>query len=182
MHDLVQIYAYNPSLVNVTVEPQWIIDCGALFMIGTDAIKTFGADIYLLEVGPAPFLPEQYLEFFLGGIDDMAVWSSFMWNRMLSWVMQPPTPPLPPMKEDLGKSRLSPVLSKLIQAIKVLYKSNQAVRDFVAQEFTPDNRGMYLALVRALISICTRANSYFAEPLFIRKLRRGPASYLRGSA
>ncbi len=65
--------------------------------IGSVAIKDFGRLVFGPYVAPAPFLPEQLLDYFLGGIDDNAVWSSFMWSRMLDWAINgPPSPPLPP--------------------------------------------------------------------------------------
>jgi hypothetical protein len=53
----------------------------------------------------APFLPQEYQDFFVGGMDDNSVWSASMWNRMLSWARHgPPPAPLPPVGEALLSS------------------------------------------------------------------------------
>jgi hypothetical protein len=48
--DLVNIYHYAPQFVNDSVKPIWIEECSEIFLIGSVAIKTFGADIYGIEV------------------------------------------------------------------------------------------------------------------------------------
>eukprot|EP00042_Codosiga_hollandica_P054489 m.738714 g.738714 ORF g.738714 m.738714 type:complete len:865 (+) comp58911_c0_seq1:2-2596(+) len=148
--DLVKIYTYAPQFVNITVEASWIDDCSAIFFTGSEAIKAFGADLYGLEVAPAPFLGEQYIDFFLGGVDDMAAWSAFMWNRMLSWVIDPPTNPLPPMESapsddgnaDRAPSRISPGFRALIRKLKQLFKDHPELRSIIRRVET--ERGHYL--------------------------------------
>ena len=96
--DLLKIYNYAPQYVNKTVNASAIEDCSLLFKLATVAIKDAGAAIYPEQVRPAPFLAEHYNDFFLGGIDDNAVWSGFMWNRMIGWALNgPPQGPLPPL-------------------------------------------------------------------------------------
>jgi hypothetical protein len=104
--DLLKIYNYAPQWVNKTVNASAIEECSLLFKVATLAIKDAGVAIYPEQVQPAPFLPEHYNDFFLGGIDDNAVWSGFMWNRMMGWALNgPPQGPLPPL---VSKSEVRP--------------------------------------------------------------------------
>jgi hypothetical protein len=82
--DLIKIYTYAPNYVNKTVNASAIEDCSLLFATGSLAIKDFGALIYPEIIGPAPFLSESFMDYFLGGMDDNAAWSSFMWNRSVA--------------------------------------------------------------------------------------------------
>ncbi len=76
--DLLQIYA----AVNYTqVTAQSIEECHLLFAAGSLAIKYAAELVYIPETGKAPFLQEKYLDYALGGVDDMAVWSARLWNR-----------------------------------------------------------------------------------------------------
>lgn len=96
VQDLVEIYHYAPNFVNMTVNASAIEDCSLLFAAASLAVKDAGAADYPDQVKPAPFLAERYADYFLGGIDDMAVWTSFMWNRMMGWALHgPPSGHLP---------------------------------------------------------------------------------------
>jgi hypothetical protein len=72
-----------------------INDCHLLFFAGETAIKYLGFIVFHLETDNAPFLVEHYRDLPLGGIDDNAVWTGRMWNRMASWIENgvPPGPP-----------------------------------------------------------------------------------------
>jgi hypothetical protein len=116
----VQIFDYAPTFVNKTVNASAIEECQALFFTASWAIKNFGIDIFSTEVAAAPFLPQQYQDFFVGGMDDNAAWTSFMWNRMLSWSRHgPPPAPLPPVQSQ-GAVRLPKALSALVSALRPL--------------------------------------------------------------
>lgn len=94
--DLIEIYKYAPQWVNFTVNASAIENCLLIFKAAVWAIEDVGALAFPEEVKNAPFLPENYVDYYLGGLDDMSVWSSIMWNRMVSWALQgPPNGTLP---------------------------------------------------------------------------------------
>ncbi len=68
--------------------------CHELFSAGSLAIKTLGPAAFAFETNAAPHLVERYIDWQLGGIEDMAIWSARMWDRMASWIENGP-PPLP---------------------------------------------------------------------------------------
>jgi predicted LPLAT superfamily acyltransferase len=51
--------------------------CGKLFALATWAIQHFGDLLFPHYAKQAPFLQENYLDFFLGGVDDNAMWTSW---------------------------------------------------------------------------------------------------------
>jgi hypothetical protein len=91
--DLVNIYA----MVNITVQPSWINECAVLFYLGSFAVSKFGDIIYdrIMASRVGNLLLEEYVDFPVGGIDDDAAWTSFMWNRFADWVSNgPPDDPV----------------------------------------------------------------------------------------
>ena len=72
------IYDYAPQFVNITVKAEWIDECSGIFFVGSEAIKAFGADLYGLEVAPAPFLAEEYMDFWLGMSSSLALIDLFI--------------------------------------------------------------------------------------------------------
>lgn len=70
---------------NLTVLPWWIDECALIFYVGETAVKYLGFIVWTLETDNAPFLVEHYLDHPLGGVDDMAVFTQLMWNRLENW-------------------------------------------------------------------------------------------------
>ena len=105
VQDLVNIYSYAPQWVNRTVNASSIEKCSLLFQAATIAMQDAGALAYPVEVQPAPFLPESYMDFTVGGLDDNSAWTGFMWNRMLRWAQHgPPDGTLPHATEAAASS------------------------------------------------------------------------------
>lgn len=96
--DLVNIYAaLNASGEGPLVEPQWINECAVLFYAGSFGVSHFGDLIYpLLAPKLGGVLLEQFFDFPVGGVDDDAAWTSFMWNRLAEWLVYGPPPDDPP--------------------------------------------------------------------------------------
>ena len=60
-------------------------------------MSRFGDLIYpLLAPRTGGLLLEGYVDFPVGGVDDDAAWTSFMWNRLADWLVYGPPPPDPP--------------------------------------------------------------------------------------
>ena len=68
-----------------------------LSTVGSFAISRLGDIIYDLVIAPkvGSVLLEEYIDFPVGGIDDDAAWTGFMWNRFADWVVNG-TPDVPP--------------------------------------------------------------------------------------
>ena len=77
--DLVNIYAS----MGTVVQPEWINECAVLFYVGSVGVSKLGDVIYetILSKYVGSLLLENYLDFHIGGVDDDAAWTSFMWNR-----------------------------------------------------------------------------------------------------
>ena len=127
---MVEIYHYAPHLVNKTVTPSAIEECEALFFSASWAIKKFGASLFAEEVKSAPFLPLQFQDFFMGGMDDNSAWTAFMWNRMLSWARHSPPPaPLPPAPRL--PRRLPPALHRFVSSLRPLLRDGTLHADII---------------------------------------------------
>jgi hypothetical protein len=64
---------------------------------GSFGVSRFGDLIYpLLAPSVGGLLWDNYFDFPVGGIDDNAAWTSFMWNRLAEWLVYGPPPPDPP--------------------------------------------------------------------------------------
>lgn len=76
-------------------------------------------------------LLEEYFDFPVGGVDDDAAWTGFMWNRLAEWLVYGPPPPDPPPNKEApsGYKRLREVS---LQAKKAWVRS---VRSQLLQSF-----------------------------------------------
>lgn len=64
---------------------------------GSFGVSRFGDLIYpLLAPKLGGLLLEQFFDFPVGGVDDDAAWTSFMWNRLAEWLVYGPPPDDPP--------------------------------------------------------------------------------------
>jgi hypothetical protein len=97
-NDLVNIYTeMNATGQGPLVEPEWINACAIIFYAGSFGVSRFGDLIYpLLAPTLGGLLWDNYFDFPVGGIDDNAAWTSFMWNRFADWLIYGPPPPDPP--------------------------------------------------------------------------------------
>jgi len=136
VNDLVNIYTLANETLDPSygpfplIEPLWIEECSLKFMAASIGVKYFGDLIYPYYAQKAPFLPENFIEFPVGGVDDNAMWTGWMWNRFSSWVElgppnDPPYPSLPGLKPSQD-------LQSLVQSFKsiVEYKSEKKSKAF----------------------------------------------------
>jgi hypothetical protein len=74
---LVNIYAS----MNITVEESWIKECAVIFYAGSFAVSRLGDIIYdhIIASRVGSLMLEEYLDFPVGGVDDNAAWTGFVW-------------------------------------------------------------------------------------------------------
>ena len=129
LDDAVAIYREYAGFPQVT--RQSLANCRVLFDLGLWAEKSFGAMLFpvVAEMGaipafpPAPMVAERALELPLGGVDDAAVWASWVWERVARWMDEGPhrrrrrggavpsdrmRPTKPPTKRSTKRSTLTP--------------------------------------------------------------------------
>jgi len=134
--DLVNIYAImNSTGEGPMVEARWIMDCGAVFYLGSWATATFGALVYpLMAPQLGALLLEDYNSFPVGGVGDDAAWTGFMWNRLAGWLADgtPETPPVnvastEETRPHVSKRPKSHVLRrKYVQALLGVLRANSS--------------------------------------------------------
>ena len=62
--------------------------CKVIFDLGLWAEQVFGKFLFIYQSSfhdYVPFVAEHDLELPVGGIDDMAVWASWVWERVARW-------------------------------------------------------------------------------------------------
>ncbi|XP_033118373.1 phosphatidylinositol-glycan-specific phospholipase D-like [Anneissia japonica] len=81
VQDLVAIYQeyYEAHMVNATL----IEECSALMFLGRLGEKLAVAKLYPSYASKSPYLIEEFQDYFLGGVDDMAVWTTNIWRASL---------------------------------------------------------------------------------------------------
>lgn len=94
VQDLLNTYALA-GITDVTAGA--IEECAAIFFTGSEVVKALAALVEPLEVAPSPTFAESYIDMPLGGIDDMAIWTSRMWQRFAYWLVNGNPTPIPGM-------------------------------------------------------------------------------------
>ena len=98
LESIVQIYRLTPTLkdgsknyTDVTVEA--LEECKVLFDLGLWAEKVFGQVLFEDEyAAKVPVMAERLLDLPIGGVDDMAVWTGWVWERIARWLDDGPPP------------------------------------------------------------------------------------------
>jgi glycosylphosphatidylinositol phospholipase D len=92
---------------NITADA--ITQCMQTFTLGAWAIQSFGDIIFQLFADPNPFMVDHYLDFHVGGVDDMAIGTAWMTDRFLDWLETgPPPAPYPPSLRSGSRPPASP--------------------------------------------------------------------------
>eukprot|EP01052_Picozoa_sp_SAG31_P001570 SAG31_NODE_53_length_30139_cov_31.002197_12_plen_911_part_00 len=156
--EIVEIYKLTPRLnppnsgnySNVTTVA--LEECRTLFDLGLWAEKAFGQ--FLFEEGYAkkvPLMAERILDLPIGGIDDMAIWTGFVWERLARWIdAGPPADPKPRLsiineenlhqknagdggalwiREFLRQARVAPALADHAHIAKFLATAHMAAQE-----------------------------------------------------
>ena len=113
MEDIVEIYKLVPQLnppkgthglnySNVTLVA--LEECKVIFDLGLWAEKAFGQILFEAEYAKqVPLMAERMLDLPVGGIDDMAIWTGWVWERIARWLDSgPPAKPLPRYADAAG--------------------------------------------------------------------------------
>ena len=90
-HHLVEIFAR----MNVTVPSLWINECHALFLTAAEGVMHSSDVVFWEQTWNAPWMVEELLEYPMGGIEDMAIWTGRVWNRFALWIEEGPPHHLP---------------------------------------------------------------------------------------
>eukprot|EP00898_Chlorokybus_atmophyticus_P002989 jgi/Chlat1/3691/Chrsp246S03835 len=148
VEDMSRIYNWNPRLVNRTVAPHTLAECRQLFAVLTWGIQQFGAYLFPVEVTPAPFLAEQFFGYWLGGVDDIAVWTAAVWDRYVEWMEK--GPPDPPPSDDISvSSKLDDNIDGFLHGSLVLHPPHNGHKGYL-QSHASTRR--LIARIRAVVS------------------------------
>eukprot|EP01133_Synstelium_polycarpum_P005885 gene5885-6807_t len=63
-----------------------LVKCNSILFAGAMAIKTGGRFLYPEIATKSPFLVDHYQDYFNGGLDDMAMWTSYCWPVLIGWM------------------------------------------------------------------------------------------------
>eukprot|EP01132_Coremiostelium_polycephalum_P002276 gene2276-2803_t len=63
-----------------------LIRCNSLLFAGAMGVKIGGRFLYPEIAKKSPFLVDHYQDYFNGGVDDMAIWTSYCWPVLIGWM------------------------------------------------------------------------------------------------
>eukprot|EP00736_Rhodelphis_marinus_P013281 Rmarinus@m.20909 len=95
------------SRVGHDVSEDAIMKCSIIFKLGAWAIAKFGHILYPLVkfTREGPWMTEEYLDYYVGGLDDMAVWTDDMQTRFTEWLEYGPPDSIPAFAEAGAEER-----------------------------------------------------------------------------
>ncbi|KAJ3192580.1 Glycosylphosphatidylinositol specific phospholipase D1 [Irineochytrium annulatum] len=100
--DLVNIY----ERLNITVTAYDINKCMLLGYTGAQSVRLIGRLLYPLFSTQAPYLAENYYDYFRGGLNDMAGWVTTCWHDTLEWFLYGPQ--VAPMCKSMDRDHVRP--------------------------------------------------------------------------
>ena len=120
---------------NVTLKS--LETCKAIFDLGLWAEQIFGKFLFIYQSSfhdYVPFVAEHDLSLPIGGIDDMAVWSTWVWERVARWFDDGAPPnPSPNAGDDSGVPGESYVYGRLVGAQPVLSKADAWLHSYTGK-------------------------------------------------
>jgi len=63
-----------------------LLRCNAMLYAGAMGVKMGGRFLYPEIAKKSPFLVDHYQDYFEGGLDDMAIWTSYCWPVLIGWM------------------------------------------------------------------------------------------------
>ncbi|EGG22678.1 glycosylphosphatidylinositol phospholipase D [Cavenderia fasciculata] len=74
------------SMMNYDVSEFTLLRCNAILFAGAMAVKEGGKLLYPEIASKSQFLIDHYQDYFNGGLDDMAMWTSYCWPVLMGWM------------------------------------------------------------------------------------------------
>ena len=114
-------------------------------------MATFGDLIYPYFEKQSPFLAENYVTFPVGGVEDDAAWTQWMWERFGTWLQDGP-PPTPPQSDLIAYQNRPPPeqrrawLKTMVDAVKPLAIDGYNDGSLPIEITKSANGGMHLTL------------------------------------
>nr|XP_006824765.1 PREDICTED: phosphatidylinositol-glycan-specific phospholipase D-like [Saccoglossus kowalevskii] len=84
VQDLIEIF--QDFYAKKVITPTILEECAALMFLARFGERIAVGELYPLYSKKSPFLMEQYQSYFLGGVDDMAVWSQNIWHNTIHMI------------------------------------------------------------------------------------------------
>eukprot|EP00656_Telonema_subtile_P047078 TRINITY_DN5387_c0_g1_i6.p1 TRINITY_DN5387_c0_g1~~TRINITY_DN5387_c0_g1_i6.p1 ORF type:complete len:806 (+),score=133.13 TRINITY_DN5387_c0_g1_i6:207-2624(+) len=123
LQDVFNVYTNYTQFTDVTLKS--LTNCHYLFDLGLWAEKTFGALLFpwYAEVSKqVPIVAEMLFDYPLGGVDDMGVWASFVWERLANWL-------------DVGPPAVAPPVRRLLEDVHAVNNSGDEQDDRFTHDF-----------------------------------------------
>ena len=115
------MYTKYTKFTDVTMKS--LSNCQLLFDLGLWAEITFGALLFpwYAEVSKqVPIVAERLIDYPLGGIDDMAIWATFVWERLANWI-------------DVGAPDVVPPRRRLLADEQPVVEDDRFTHDFLSR-------------------------------------------------
>ncbi|KAN0035880.1 hypothetical protein ACTA71_005171 [Dictyostelium dimigraforme] len=74
------------SMNYTRVDDENLLRCNAILYAGAIGVKIGGRFFYPEIAKKSPFLVDHYQDYFIGGLDDMSVWTSYCWPVLMGWM------------------------------------------------------------------------------------------------
>ncbi|KAF2072152.1 hypothetical protein CYY_006528 [Polysphondylium violaceum] len=115
-------------LMNYTrVDSFNLLRCNAMLYAGAMGVKMGGRFLYPEIAKKSPFLVDHYQDYFEGGLDDMAIWTSYCWPVLIGWMQGDPIKDFcfiqPDPNNQMIKEKLDVHRHKLRERSKLVHKT-----------------------------------------------------------
>ncbi|KAK5577863.1 hypothetical protein RB653_002811 [Dictyostelium firmibasis] len=74
------------SMNYTRVDDENLLRCNAILYAGAMGVKMGGRFFYPEIAKKSPFLVDHYQDYFIGGLDDMSIWTSYCWPVLMGWM------------------------------------------------------------------------------------------------
>ncbi|KAN0036737.1 hypothetical protein ACTFIV_002044 [Dictyostelium citrinum] len=74
------------SMNYTRVDDENLLRCNAILYAGAMGVKIGGRFFYPEIAKKSPFLVDHYQDYFIGGLDDMSIWTSYCWPVLMGWM------------------------------------------------------------------------------------------------
>ncbi|XP_041456952.1 phosphatidylinositol-glycan-specific phospholipase D-like [Lytechinus variegatus] len=151
--DLYEIYKiyYNNTVI---MQEDVIVECTAILFLARLGEKLALSKLYMDYSSKSPFMVEEFESYFLGGVDDMAVWSQRLWHDtidMLEHGTDVCEVPHNPIYINCSHNAIKPMPKRLKTPLRGL-RSRINLHGLGRKDvmITPSTRGIYLSAADSL--------------------------------